>query len=830
LDEFFMRDFHRVDHRSIVGGGVLDAATTTAMAESMVALAGRVRTEPIVTRGDLLALSRGITVYGSAAESAYLMGSEVDASARQARIDVFDEDALDEAMAELNRRWLDSLSPTEQETVGVAARWAQASRAPWDLEAFDELLEEEFEAHDGSRLGAGRLDREQFLSSQRARAELQGRADETTIDLMELPRPDVLLSRLRSTGTGSRWDTDWETRWIVVHQVAGDHVRRFGLFDDTDLDGARDWAAALGPETDEESRFDTLSTRVAACFRAAMNDGSVAERLDEFFEPDWRRVDHRSVIGTGELDATTFAEILATVDFETRSTHLAVRGDLLLLSRGTTNYGVDRESSFLVLSEIGPEGRQRRSDLYDEDAFDEAITEMDRLWRRTLTDEERTTLRVTGEFGRAFMEQDHAVFDRILHPNFTSMEHGVFQGGELDRAAWEPMNRDRNDVFGRGRLFIDIVELPSPHVVLSRTTQTGTSEGGMAWEVAEWTVLQMADGKIVRAEVLDADPEIAQADRARRIAGELVEQDTRSAFGNRAVHIASVIAAAWNAGDSGSRFFTVDFVWLDRRSAEPDPDDPRADLLSVVLSGQPGPTGLAASERHCEIGDVLLACDESFALVPLRIAFDLGGAERGVLMAVACDDDGQLARAAVFGPDQEDAARRELTLWWAAALQPRRMEVSQLAVAFGESWVAPTSRPLGDMMAPDFRLVDGRTLGLGDLDREGFIQALVGREEDGTTGPPLPSRVEFVSDDVLVFRAANRGVTPGTGVEWEEIACNVLVTDGPAVQRVEMFDENQWDAAVARAREIAEGAYHRSSSGPINPDQTVDSPSTPPSH
>ena len=528
-----------------------------------------------------------------------------------------------------------------------------------------------------------------------------------------------------------------------------------------------------------------------------MNDGSIVERLEEFFQPGWRRVDHRALIGTGELDATTFAEVLAAVDLHTRSTELAVRGELLLLSRGTTSYGPANESSFLVLSEIDAEGRQRRSDLYDDHALDEAVAEMDRRWIRTLTDEERTTLRVTREFGGAFVEQDHAVFDRILHPTFTAVDHGMLQAGALDRTTWHAIHRDRHDVFGRGRLLIDVLELPSPHVVLCRTIQTGTSGTGVAWELADWNVLQVDDGKVIRCEVLDADPERAQADRARGIADELSRQGTPPPLANRAVHALSAVAAAWNAGESGSRFCTTDFEWRDRRNAATGAAPPE-DLVSTALSGTP------QSIADSAVGDVLLAYDLSFALLTLRISNVLGRDDCSALVAVACDADGQLDRASVFELDQEEAARRELTTWWAATLPAQRMEVNRLAVAFGESWVAPTSQPLGDIVATDFRLVDGRTLGLGDLDRPEFVRALVGREDDGTVGAPLPSRVRFVSDEVLVFRAANRGITPGTGVEWEEIACNVFVTDGAVVRRVEMFDEHQWDAAVARAREIAE--------------------------
>ena len=805
VDELFVPGWVRVDHRTVVNTGTLDAET---VAESTMSIEAHGTTTPIANRGDHFTLSRGVTSYGPQTESAYLVLSEVDRSARQTRVDFYDEDARDDAMAELDRRWVQSLSPEEQHTVAVTARWRRAAMS-WDVAAFDELMSDDFEGYDHTRLGAGPMTRARFLSSQRARGELQGSGHNSLIDLAEMPRRNVVLSRLRSSGRGEVHGAEWENQWIVVQQAVDGRIRRFGLFDFDDLDEARTWAASLDAPAQIDPLFDNLAMRATMRFETAVNDGTLSEHLDEWYEPDFERIDRRTVIGTGTLDRNAYVESIP--DFFDSIAHVpvAVRGERFLLARSTMQYEGGSESELLVLVEMSEAGRERRTILFDRDALDEAIAELDRRWARTLIREERETLKVSTEYVRAWIEQDYDAFEGIVDPDFRNVEHILFGNEEADLDAMRTAHADADSVFGRREIIVDHIELPTPDLVLARHSSRGTSPTDVDWEVSEWSILQVRDGRVLRNEVFEEVSEHEAESHARRRVEDLVGRADRSDVANRAVRVAEEVFSAWTSGDVAADRFAAGFERLDRRAVVSAPDVGRTELLSTVLPE------ILALRPHCEVREVLLAYDDALALVRARMANDDGTYEVEYLMAEACDDDGRLVRTAVFDLEQEIEARRELTQWWARTLSPRRVEVSQLAVAFGTSWVAPSTHPFDGLLAPEFTLVDGRTLGLGDLDRDDFVQALVGREDDGTTGPPIPSRVEFVSDDVLLFRAANRGITQGTEIEWEEIACNIFIARGDTIRRLEMFDEDQWDAAAARAHRLVEEERH---AGPSSAD------------
>ncbi len=203
------------------------------------------------------------------------------------------------------------------------------------------------------------------------------------------------------------------------------------------------------------------------------------------------------------------------------------------------------------------------------------------------------------------------------------------------------------------------------------------------------------------------------------------------------------------------------------------------------------------SEDEFTVIDVVMTLDDSHRLC--RVDRD----QTVELLVIVTDDAGRIVETLEFGVDAEDEARRELNARWMASLSARRREVSQLGGSLGEVWVAPSTDSLDDLLTPDFELLDGRTLGMGRLDRGALEAALGGRQADGATGPPVVNRVKFVSDDVMVFRAHNLGVTPESGVGWEEIACNVLVADRLRITRLEMFDEDRWDEAMDRAAQLA---------------------------
>jgi len=190
-------------------------------------------------------------------------------------------------------------------------------------------------------------------------------------------------------------------------------------------------------------------------------------------------------------------------------------------------------------------------------------------------------------------------------------------------------------------------------------------------------------------------------------------------------------------------------------------------------------------------------------LVLYRLAMVNDGLMTEFLQIDRWNEAGLIDRQIRIDHGDLEAAMTELDRLWATSLTERRQSASRLAVALGRAWVAPSTHTFDDLLTGDFECVDGRTLGMGSLDRADFEQILRGREADGATGVPVPSRVEFVSDDVMVFRANNLGQAQDSGVDWEEIACNVLVFDDDRITRLEMFDEDHWDDAVARAKELS---------------------------
>lgn len=210
----------------------------------------------------------------------------------------------------------------------------------------------------------------------------------------------------------------------------------------------------------------------------------------------------------------------------------------------------------------------------------------------------------------------------------------------------------------------------------------------------------------------------------------------------------------------------------------------------------------AQTRKMTSVVETVAVRGADLALVRWR-AVSGSGREWDGLHLTRWNDDGLNGLNTIFPHDQVDDALAELDLLWLEHLTETRKTRARSAVRLGRAWVAPSVHSLDELLADGFQLVDGRTLGMGTLDRKAFETALRGREADGTTGPPVPSRVEFVSDDVLVFRASNLGHAPGSGIDWEEIACNVLQFRGDRIARLEMFDEDAWTDAIDRAKELA---------------------------
>ncbi len=472
--------------------------------------------------------------------------------------------------------------------------------------------------------------------------------------------------------------------------------------------------------------------------------------------PDWR-----SLLGTPITDRSSHPNTvreLFELGAELRpGDPIAVRSERFLVHGIDIRYGDDIVEYLALVVLDSACGMIERTVLFDPDQLDAALGELDRVWLDTLDPADAETYRVVNALREACTWLEAERVTELCHPDFVYVSHRGPLVGELDRDGFFELLETRRTTRALGLAWSVSVDRLGGGVIVMTGDESTANDGSSEFSDPSVFVARVLDGQVSRLEQFTVGRLGDALARARELT-DAGAGGARPIVGNAASE-----ALERELGEDGS------LLRIDRLG-----DAPR--LIDVV----------AAFDDRCCLGRV-------------------EGTEGAALVVAVVGEDGVIVDSATFDTDDEADARRDATGRWFAFLSERRQKVGRMAVAFGTSWVAPSTTPFGELISEEFVLIDGRTLGMGVLDRSGFEQALRGREVDGSRIPPVPSRVQFVSDDVFVFRAANTGVAPDSGVEWEEIACNVLVADGPRIIRLEMFDENGWDASMARAREVAAG-------------------------
>jgi len=166
-----------------------------------------------------------------------------------------------------------------------------------------------------------------------------------------------------------------------------------------------------------------------------------------------------------------------------------------------------------------------------------------------------------------------------------------------------------------------------------------------------------------------------------------------------------------------------------------------------------------------------------------------------MLSVVTLDTDNRLAASAIFDPDDVDAAFEELEaryLAGEAADHPNTWSVITGAFAAMNRRELPAA-------APGWVNVDHRrlaTIESGDLIAS--LRALWELMSD------LSFRIEAVHRlshlGALFTRVANGTSHDGLDAEWR--CAEIMTVDGESITRVEVFDEADFDAALARFDEL----------------------------
>lgn len=545
-----------------------------------------------------------------------------------------------------------------------------------------------------------------------------------------------------------------------------------------------------------QARFETEHPR-ARLENAATR---VYERFwSHFAARDWAAVgsivseslsgaDHRRVVNAGDRGSRESViedlQVAADLGFTIGMADVvAIRGERLALTR-VRAAGRDPETiqnDAINVVEIDADERLTLIVVYDLDDFDSAIGELD---ARYLADE-------AAPYADAWsaITQGYGAFNRreriATTPDWVNIDHRravAVAPGELTdyvHAAWD-LEQDVS-------IYIEAVHrLTNRGAVISHATRATSREGFDA----EWrmVLLVAVDGVVNHCEVFDEgdlDVALARFDHLNRPAQRLE---------NAASQIAERFFAYFAACDWDSLATTL----ADNVSH----DDRRHVVNAGVLHGRD--TQIANLQAIAEVGitdfssTVIATRGARLALVQTRSSGP-DHASDGVLTeelgVVEINSDNQMAAYVTFDRGDFDSAVAELDArYLAGEAAPYARTWSFITRAY-----AAVNRNELPAMTPDSEFIDHRAVLTAEReDLTGYLPALWDLTPDVRVYVEAVHRLNELG---AVMTHTARGTSEeGFDAEWRTVV--VGVTDGDLYRRVEVFDEPDLDAALARFDEL----------------------------
>jgi class 3 adenylate cyclase len=771
IEELVADDIYIDDRRKTVNAGVRHGRDDYIADLRTIAEFSQNTTSTVVaTRGARLALTLIRTSnrnLGFAAE--LLCVVEIDADDRMVARIGFDIDDIDAAFAELDARYL----------AGEAAPYSHT----WSVVAgpYTALNRHELPATTPDFVNIDHRRGTPFASASDMTAAIHAFWDlmpDFSTHIEAVHRLSNLGAVVTQTTNGtSQEGLDAEWREIGLVTVEGDLINRSEVFDETDID------AAL-------ARFDELSQPIRRLENAATQ---VYERIKVYFAArDWAAMaeiladevsteDHRQVVNSGLRHGrdAVLAEIAALAQVGVSSVTsdvIATRGERLVLSRARFSGSNGHPEAFHVdaldILEVDADGRLAARVAFDIDDVGAAFEELD---ARYLAGEAAAHSHMWSLIAGAFAAINRRELPELT-PDWVNIDHRraiAFAPGDMTpyiHAIWE----QEPDI----RVYIEAVHRLSNLGAVVTQAAHGTSQQGFE---AEWREINMTtvDGDLInRCELFDE----ANIDAALARFEELHPQAPR--VENAA---SQVIQRFW------TYFAARDWEAMAEILADDHYSD---DRRRVVGSGvRPG--------RDAEIADMRAIADLATDNITLTVIAARGGRlaltrtrsvafQTEVLNIVEIDADDRIAAFVTFDLDDVDAAFAELDaryLAGEAAAHANTWSVITRAYAAIKRHELPPTTP--DWVNIDHR--QGRSFAPGDL--EAYLRATW----DVLT-PDFNVYVEVVhrlSDlGAVVTRVANGTSQEGFEAEWREISISTV--KGDLINRSELFDEADLDAALAR--------------------------------
>jgi DNA-binding SARP family transcriptional activator len=781
-DNTFVDDRRRVVNIGVWDGRDVVIANIRALAEAVAHVTSTV----IAIRGEHLALTRICAPNRDLQQGDFgvemLCIAELDADERIAAHLMFDLDDIDAATAELDARYLAGEAAAHAHTWSVITRgYAALNRRELPAATPDGVS---IDHRRGGSFAPGEL-------STYIRAALD-LTPEVRIYIEAVHRVTSLGAVVTEVAHGASlegFDAEW--RDVAMVTVDGGLISRGELFDEADLDAALTRFDELEMQP---RRVENAASQVVEHFLAhfaARDWASIAETLADDFCND----DRRRVVGAGVrrgrdaemADLRTIADVGLT---KVTSTPVATRGERLVLTRGrltSENQGADAYfTEPLIIVEIDANDRIVALVSFDLDDFDSAIEELD---ARYLAGEAAVHSQTWSVIAEAF-----AGYNRLELPATTPdpvyIDHRPLVSIEgTDLAA---SLRALLDLTSDVSVYIEAMHRLTELGAVTTQVVKGTWQEGAdaeAWMIAMFTVERDLISGVEIFDEADLDAALARFDELHSQRRQLENSASRA----HARLNACIAAGDWNAA---SETLADDIAIDDRRRVvnagiQYGRDATIANLRGAIDLGLTNISPIVTATR----GDRLELCRTC-----LR-GQDGPDAFRMEFCSVhEIDADERIVARVVFDPDDIDAAFEELDARYlageAAVHSHTWSAITQAYAALNRRELPPTT--------PDWVNIDHRrAIAFAPGDMAAYIR--VGRDVTPGTRLYIETVHRLSSLGVVVTQVMKGASEDGFEAEWREIG--LIAFEGDRINRAELFDEEDLDAALARFDELDRPAY-----------------------
>jgi ketosteroid isomerase-like protein len=586
---------------------------------------------------------------------------------------------------------------------------------------------------------------------------------------------------------------DGEWRIVLLLTVDGDRIDRCEVFDESDLDTALARFEELQPRA---RRLENTASQMAEHFWASFEsrdwDATAEIIADDCCTRDRRRVVNADVL-RGRAAHVTNMQAVAEAGFDgLASTVLATREHRLALIRihSSVRGSAPGEVTADMLSvvEIDTDNRLAGAVIFDSDDINAASEELD---ARYLVGEGAEHAHTWSVIARTY-----AAFNRHEFPapttNSVYIDHRPLVTNDASdlaaniRATW--------DIMDVSMYIAESVHRLSELGAVVTQTLKGTSKEGLDVEYRMIDIFTVEGDLLSRVEVFDEadlDAALARFDELDR---------TTPSFGNVATRVWARATEAFNRRDVDSflALMTANGQFEDRRKGLRAVHEGAARRQAVRAVFEEAP---ASWRMHAEP----IAIRGSRLELTRECYRDTDDADRPIVVnllhVMRLDDDDLIRDIVSFDPDDLDAAFAELTARWIASGEVAYPEVIEAADRISATinrhdWGAAATHFAGAVYVNHRQLAQTVNGTIAD-----WLSSLQ------TTASLVPNLWVELAEVLarsaigIVGRMALKG-TSTDGVAVENPFIVLILFHGERVTRLEAFEEDQRDVALARLQEF----------------------------